>query len=66
MKCKYCGCTDGNPCHYVIAGRVSACYWIDFDVCSAPACVRADLRLLRMRLRDIPGSEIRRLFGEVS
>lgn len=66
MKCKFCGCTDRTPCKYTIAGVICACYWIDFDLCSAPACVRADLRLLRLKLREIPVSEIRRLFGGVA
>lgn len=66
MKCKFCGCTDGHACRYLIAGVVCSCYWLDFDLCSAPACVRADLRLLRMRIREIPLAEIQRLFGGVA
>jgi hypothetical protein len=37
MKCRFCGCTDDKACTYTIAGVVCACYWIDVDVCSAPA-----------------------------
>lgn len=51
--CKYCGCTEGRACVYVIGGtsagdgrwrgvpQLTACCWINQTrtVCSAPRCV---------------------------
>lgn len=66
MKCRFCGCTDDKACTYTIAGVVCACYWISPDCCSAPACLRASLRLEKAKLREIPDQEIRRLFRGVA
>lgn len=66
MKCRFCGCTENKACTFTIAGVVCACYWIDENVCSAPACLRAAEKLDRAKFREIPISEIRRLFREVA
>ena len=52
IKCKVCGCTDLTPCSYTIQGVRQDCFWVTADLCSAPACIRADLKATRAQLRE--------------
>ena len=56
--CKFCRCTDENPCTVAITtsgGELAHvyCAWITDDVCSAPGCVERAYLEARLLAEDL-------------